>query len=439
MLPINEPSTMSTSLTAVSSSEYLHVSFAEITAPMDPQRFLSEFWTREAVFLRGGERTFDRYCGWNAVNAILNAGDCVFPKIKVSRRDDAVPADAFTTDAGGQRIVDARAVVNLFRDGASFGITGADSHWPPLRSVVDGVHDALLESVHANIYCSPPNLQGFQCHYDLHEVFVLQVEGAKRWRVFRPILEAPIEGWRREDAAEALQTDPYIDVVLRKGDVLYVPRGHWHYAVAQDSISVHVTLGVTCRKGTTFLDWLAAELSRESTWRRNTPLMSGVSVEGHSVRPVGFTEWSNALRRSLVEKLSDATLFERFFKDTVTGMQPLYTVEMPLQGMSEPLPIDRLVFERPSGRRHVVEQSGASNVVISVAGSEIQLEGVNPTVIRRIFASESFTLADIRAWDPTVNADEVSELLSEFIRAGLLLAGPAHSSTPTTVTGPIGP
>src|SRR5713226_7632384 len=129
---------MSTSLTAVSSTGSGRVSFAEITAPMDPQRFLSEFWTREAVLLRAAERTFDRYCGWDAVNAILNAGDCVFPKIKVSRSDDTVTPDAFTTDAGGQRIVDARAVVNLFRAGASFGITGADSHWPPLRSVVDG-------------------------------------------------------------------------------------------------------------------------------------------------------------------------------------------------------------------------------------------------------------------------------------------------------------
>jgi ribosomal protein L16 Arg81 hydroxylase len=417
---------MSTRLTPVSSTGNGRVSFAEITAPMDPQCFLSEFWTREAVLLRADERSFDRYCGWEAVNAILNAGDCVFPMIKVSRRDDAVPPDAFTTGAaGGQRIVDARAVVNLFRDGASFGITGADSHWPPLRSVVDGVRDALLESVNANIYCSPPNVQGFQCHYDLHEVFVLQVEGVKRWRVFRPILEAPIEGWRREDAEEVLQTDPYIDVVLRKGDVLYVPRGHWHYAVAQDSISVHVTLGVSCRKGTTFLDWLAGELSQESTWRRNAPLMGGISVEGDLVRPVGFAEWGNALRRSLVDKLSDATLFERFLRETVTGMQPHRTVEMPLQGISEPLALDRLVFERPGGRRHVIEQSGASDVVITVAGSEIRLEGVSPAVVRRIFASESFTLADIKGCDPAVSDDEVSELLSEFIRAGLLLARPA--------------
>jgi ribosomal protein L16 Arg81 hydroxylase len=417
---------MSTSLTAVSSTGYGRVSFADITAPMDPQRFLSEFWTREAVLLRAHERTFDRYCGWDAVNAILNAGDCVFPEIKVSRRDDAVPADAFTTDAGGQRLVDPRAVVNLFRDGASFGITGADSHWPPLRSVVDGVHDALLESVHANIYCSPPDVQGFQCHYDLHEVFVLQIEGAKRWRVFRPLLEAPIEGWRREDAEEVLQTDPYIDVVLRNGDVLYVPRGHWHYAVAQDSISVHVTLGVTCRKGTTFLDWLAGELSRELTWRRNIPLMRAASIGGPSVRPVGFAEWSDAQRRSLVDKLSDVTLFERFIKDTVAGMQPLHTVQMPLQGMAGPLAVDRLEFVRPSGRQQVIEQNGASDVVISVAGSEIRLEGVNPAIVRRIFESESFTFADIKGCDPTVSDDEVSELLSEFIRAGLLLARPAN-------------
>src|SRR5437667_9132985 len=147
------------------------ISFADITAPLEPAQFLSDHWARNAVLLRSAERGFGRFCGWDAVNAVLNAGNCTFPQIKVSRSDNAVSPDLFTTNVGGQQIVDARAVVTLFREGASFGITGADSYWPPLRSIVDCFQDALLESVHTNIYCSPPNTQGFQCHYDLHEVF----------------------------------------------------------------------------------------------------------------------------------------------------------------------------------------------------------------------------------------------------------------------------
>src|SRR5678815_3106850 len=128
------------------------VTFADITAPLDPQRFLDEYWTREAVHLRQDGRTFDDHFGWDAINTILNAGDIAFPKIKVSRSDRPVPTEEFTARAGGQRLVDGQAVLNLFQEGASFGITGADSHWAPLRAVVDCVYDGLLESVHTNVY-----------------------------------------------------------------------------------------------------------------------------------------------------------------------------------------------------------------------------------------------------------------------------------------------
>ena len=314
------------------------ITFSDITAPIPPGEFLSRFWTREAVLLRAAGRGFERFCGWDAVNAILNAGDLTFPGIKVSRADRQVPSELFTTNTGGRPLVDARAVVNCFREGASFGITGADSHWPPLRKVVDCFHDALLESVHTNVYCSPANTQGFQCHYDLHEVFVLQVEGTKHWRVFRPLTDAPVESWNAEAAEEVLQTEPYVDVVLEKGDVLYVPRGHWHYAIAENSVSLHVTVGITCRKGLAFLDWLSGELASEPVWRRNAPLIAGGRTDG----------WSAELKASLAEKLCDPTLFDRFQRDSLRDVHPLHTIDVLNQGLPNP---PHSIASSSSGRR----------------------------------------------------------------------------------------
>lgn len=399
-----------------------HVSFSDIVAPLDPEQFLADYWTRKAVLLRVEGRRFDRFCGWDTVNAVLNAEDCVFPKIKMSRSDVAVPTNLFTTSVGGQPLVDPRAVVRLFRDGASFGITGADSHWPPLRPVVDCIHDALLESVNANIYCSPPNTQGFRCHFDLHEVLVLQLAGSKHWKVFRPTIDAPVESWRVEDAEEVLQTEPYIDAVIEEGDVLYVPRGHWHYAVTRDSMSLHVTMGVKCRNGSAFFEWLGGELMQLPVWRRNAPLLNDVAADGRLSPRRSVAEWSHALKQTLVDKLSEPDVFERFLSETIGGLQPIHAIEMPVQGSTQPLPVDRLRFERPAGRRHVIEQTGPAEIVINVAGSDIQLEGVNPVLVGRIFASPSFTLADVLSWVPDVNVDEVTELLSDLVRGGLLIA-----------------
>ena len=399
----------------------MSIRFADITAPVDPSEFLSRFWTKHAVHLRQPDRTFDGVFGWDGLNAILNAHDLTFPKVKVSRNDSPVPAEKFTTELAGQRFVDRRAVLDLFQDGASVGITGADSHWAPLRAVVDCVYDALLESVHANVYCSPANTQGFHCHFDLHEVFVLQVEGTKHWRVFRPTTESPIESWRAADSPHE-STEPYLDVVLQKGDVLYVPRGHWHYAVAEDSISVHVTVGVTCRKGTALLDWLAGELTAEAVWRRNAPLMDGATSHGSFVLPQDFSSWVEELTRSMARKMADPDLLERFCKATLRGILPSRSVDMSIQSNGSGLPIEELVFERPMGRRHVIVDNGDSAVTVSAADCEIQLEDVDAELLRKIFAADSFTASDIRNWQPDVPLDEVGELLAELIRQGLLIA-----------------
>lgn len=40
--------------------------------------------------------------------------------------------------------------------------------------------------VGANAYLTPPNSQGFAPHYDDIEAFVLQIEGRKKWKLYKP-------------------------------------------------------------------------------------------------------------------------------------------------------------------------------------------------------------------------------------------------------------
>ena len=50
-------------------------------------------------------------------------------------------------------------------------------------------------------------------------------------------------------------------------------------------------------------------------------------------------------------------------------------------------------------------------------------------MLEKIFASPAFTLADIKTWDPGVDIDEITELLSELVRSGLLLTRPFLANT----------
>ena len=75
---------------------------------------------------------------------------------------------------------------------------------------------------------------GFDPHYDVHDVFVLQAAGQKRWIVHEPVHENPLpsQPWtdHRAAIAERVADEPVIDAVLSPGDALYLPRGWIHSA-----------------------------------------------------------------------------------------------------------------------------------------------------------------------------------------------------------------
>lgn len=104
---------------------------------------------------------------------------------------------------------------------------------------------------------TPAGTQGFAPHYDDIEAIVLQLEGKKRWRVYKPLNENEVlprfssSNYSQEDLS-----DPIIDVILEAGDLMYFPRGYIHQANACDDIhSLHIT--VSTYQKNTWGDFLA--------------------------------------------------------------------------------------------------------------------------------------------------------------------------------------
>ena len=78
-------------------------------------------------------------------------------------------------------------------------------------------------------YLTPAGTQGFAPHYDDIEAFVLQLEGKKRWRVYKPrSKEETLPRFSSENFNESEIGEPIIDVILETGDLLYFPRGYIH-------------------------------------------------------------------------------------------------------------------------------------------------------------------------------------------------------------------
>ena len=110
-----------------------------------------------------------------------------------------------------------------------------------------------------NMYVTPYGKAGFKSHFDSHDVYVLQIEGSKRWRVYpTPLVKYPVSDWGESQLSKFRSRlgKPLLDVVLNAGDALFIPRGFVHEADCKDIASkssqqdietlasVHITLAI---------------------------------------------------------------------------------------------------------------------------------------------------------------------------------------------------
>ncbi|NXC70016.1 RIOX2 oxygenase, partial [Anhinga anhinga] len=81
--------------------------------------------------------------------------------------------------------------------------------------------------VGSNVYITPQGSQGLPPHYDDVEVFILQLEGEKHWRLYKPTVHLARE---YNVESEDRIGNPTQKKKLKPGDLLYFPRGTIHQA-----------------------------------------------------------------------------------------------------------------------------------------------------------------------------------------------------------------
>lgn len=101
--------------------------------------------------------------------------------------------------------------------------------------------------------------QGFAPHFDDVDVYVLQVEGRKRWRVYAPLPGHALPRYSSRDFVDAEVGPCVLEAVLQPGDLLYLPRGTIHQAASlPEAPSLHLTLSADHRRA--WADLLEATL-----------------------------------------------------------------------------------------------------------------------------------------------------------------------------------
>src|SRR5690606_25364738 len=71
------------------------------------------------------------------------------------------------------------------------------------------------------------------------------------------------------------------EIVMRPGDVLYLPRGQYHEALAASDGVMHVSFGLIMPIGLDILSWLFERAMGEALFRANLPISGGPALAAH--------------------------------------------------------------------------------------------------------------------------------------------------------------
>ncbi|MFF9364586.1 cupin domain-containing protein [Streptomyces griseoluteus] len=217
----------------------------------DRQVFFQEYFNRKPLLRRGAldgrardlvsVRQLDDIVAMQTVSPAY---------LRIAKDGRGVPAKAYTRTVSERgaaltETVVAEQVYELFRSGGTVTWNALNHFLPAARHLADLFADTFACPSEVVAFLTPAGKNGYAPHHDPVDVYVIQIEGTKDWRIWEP---AP---GRRAGKASHRPEDlgrPAIETTLRAGDVLYLPYGTPHAAAAKDQVSLHLSVTVEPRR-----------------------------------------------------------------------------------------------------------------------------------------------------------------------------------------------
>jgi hypothetical protein len=388
-------------------------SLASILQPCSLEEFLSVNWGKTYKHVAGWPDKFSHFLPWNRLNEILQQHRLDFPRLRLTRDGERLRPETYLRYTTGRsktsvpRLRQAELTRELSR-GASLVLDAVDELHGPLTELAEGLELFFHARIQINSYAGWRTSRGFDLHWDDHDVFILQVDGRKRWVVYGPTIPHPLPGDSKEQKPEG---PPLWDQVLNTGDVLYIPRGFWHVAFPLDEPTLHLTVGVHNRTGLDLARWVTERMRASETFRKDLPLLA--SEESRSAYLV-------QLRNELLAQLND-DLLNRYFQEIDADTTARARFSLPWSPTLEVLPEDPQTLLRWLAPRPL--ELRAENGVIEFCSQKKRWRFSADAfiILERLETKRTCSVAELcEVAGPTLTRETVRIFLQELIMNGLL-------------------
>ncbi len=338
-----------------SDAEATEAFMLQFLAQLSPQTFFDTYWSQKPVLLAG----HDLGHNYSHLFSLVEWEELITRNSASSRRlqkDTPILHKRHfkvlgCSDEKSKHELNASLTgpLTLLHEGCTIVINRMEWFWRPVQEFISTLEYYFELPVTSNLYMTAPGFMGNLLHWDDHPVFFLQISGEKRWKVWAPFVEAPtfpsdagtfprsndeVKTWKQMQQI-------VLEVMLRPGDVIYIPRGYLHEGAVPSNAtaeSVHLTIApdkstwMEFLQSTPLLHFSGQSMSLKSPQHtpaaNYTPSPEFVKQVTHSL-PL-------ALRRELPPRLSHLCQTKKFEQLVLDRLWELDT-EVPKSHISETL------------------------------------------------------------------------------------------------------
>jgi len=213
-----------------------------VLEPVSEEEFFTNYWETQPLHIaRSSSNPFEQLISISAIEDLLSTNELFYPTVQLSHAGKRILPAEYSDEQN--KIISGR-VVERYRLGSTIVLTHMHKLHKELMGLCRDMHRRFMMRCQTNVYLSPAGNQGFNPHFDTHDVFILQVSGNKTFNFYSGGCQLPTsaDSFNKDVHEIGSQTE---SIALSAGDTLYIPRGFTHDAVASgEDPSLHITLGV---------------------------------------------------------------------------------------------------------------------------------------------------------------------------------------------------
>jgi hypothetical protein len=385
-------------------------SLAEFLAPFDSREFKASYYGKKPLHISAPARLLPNPMPWQRFNQCLDLTSLwdedtlkVFYRNRLALRDNY--CDVSNVGMNQKAAADPRKVKALLGLGASLVANQIQRVSVEVAALVHMLQREFAAAAGANAYCSFQGIQAFNTHYDLHDVFALQTEGEKLWRIYEARADNPIAPLPPGDEAEkwliATRGKLLAEILMRPGDLLYLPRGQYHDAITGADASLHLTFWVKPATGLSLLKVLESVISSDSAFRADIPDARDAAALSEHLRQLAL-------------RLAHHVTTPSFAMEVGNHQRSLATVPASFE-----LPLRQAPRYFSSVKRGQVLRSD-TGFTARFDSAEIEV-GSAHAAVSWLLQQKLFSLDDLAARFPFVDGSTLAAVLNQLVRVGAVI------------------